>query len=284
MDILSLYTNSPYFWLFFAALILGACISKITKPVKVKDEKEKERKVTGKWIIICIYLSIVILLILAAVFIPGIDKISENTSLIFTYFFILLVFFFLAFRFKKAIGLPSVMVFILLIVFVLLFLQAITAFTGETEIAQVKVHYADEKEMTIEIIRNGMIPELIDMNGEYFAPIVEVIIFDDFLVFFGYKTWYRFIGLTSFAYEKNDEGLYTYRQQNTDFYFKNPLGISDWLYKLVQENQEIIPGVKTVQVEIDLFKVFEETGIEPEKFRTYSIRIQNDGGTQIVEI
>jgi len=30
--------------------------------------------------------------------------------------------------------------------------------------------------------------------------------------------------------------------------------------------------------------VFEETGQEPEKFKAYSIRIQNDGGIQIIDL
>jgi hypothetical protein len=284
MELLSLYTSSPYFWFFFAALFLGACISKITRPVRARDDRDRENKTTRKWIIVCINLSVAILFVLAGLFVPGLDKFTESTGFLFSYFFILLAYFFIAFRFKKAIGLPSVMVIVLLAVFALLFLQSITAFTGETEIAEVKVHYAGDNEMTLEVVRKGAPPEMVKMDGEYFAPVVEIVIFDDFLVFFGYKTWYRFIGLTSFAYEKNEDGLYTYRQQNTDYYFENPLGISNWLYKFMRENQNVIPGIKTVQVEIDPFKVFEESGLEPEKFRTYSIRIQNDGGIQIVEI
>lgn len=284
MEILTLYTSSPYFWFFFAALFIGACVSRITRPIRAKDDKERDKRINRKWIMICIYLSAAIMLILAGFFIPGLEKFKENTAVLFTYFFILFIYFFLVFRFKKAIGLPSLLVFIILIVFILLFLQSITAFTGETEIAQIKVHYAKDNEMNLEIIKKGVSSNIIDMDGEYFAPVVEVVIFDDFLVFFGYKTWYRFIGLTSFAYEKNDQGIYTYKQQNTDYYFESPLGISNSLYNMIQENQEIIPGVKTVQVEIDLFKVFEESGLEPEKYHTYSIRVQNDGGVQIIEI
>ena len=154
MDTFSLYAASPYFWFFFAALFFGVCISKISKPVKGKNEKDKENKITRKWIIICIYLSIGILLVLAGLFIPGLEKITENPGALFFFFFILIIYFFLAFRFKIAIGLPSSIILILLVIFILLFLQSITAFTGETEIAQVKVHYAKDNVMTLEIIRD----------------------------------------------------------------------------------------------------------------------------------
>ncbi len=285
MNILSFYAASPYFWFFFASLFLGAGVSKITKPVKEKEEKiKKEKEKNRKWIFICIYFSAVILLLLAGLFIPGLEKTIENISTLFIFSIVLVVYFFLAFRFKKAIGLSSLFILIALIFFVLLFLQAVIAFTGETEIAQVTIHYAKESAMTLELVREGAPPVIIDMDGEYFAPIVEIIIFDDFLVFFGYKTWYRFLGITSFSYEKDDNGLRTYRQEDTDYYFKNPDGISDWLYVFIQENHDFIPGIRTVQVELDLFKVFNETGVEPEKYRTYSIRIQNDGGIQIIDI
>ncbi len=282
MDIFSLYTASPYFWFFFAALFSGAAFSKATRPVKVKKDKEKE--VDRKWIIICINFSIALLMVLTGLFIPGLDEAGENPGALFLFFIILFVYFFLAFRFKKAIGLPSSIIFILLITFVLLFLQSIISFTGETEIARIKVHYAKDNTMALEIIRDEAEPALIDMDGGYFAPIVEIVIFDDFLVFFGNKTWYRFLGLTSFSYEKDDSGIRMYKQEDTDYYFKNPVGISEWLYTLIQNNHEFIPGIKAVQVEIDLVKVFEETGQEPEKFKAYSIRIQNDGGIQIIDL
>ena len=285
MDILSFYAASPYFWFFFTSLFFGAGLSKITRPVKEKGEKvKKEKEMNRKWIFICVYFSAAILLFLAGLFIPGLKKTIESNGNLFIFSIILLVYFFLAFRFKKAIGLPSSFILITLVFFILLFLQSVIAFTGETEIAQVKVHYAKDKVMTVEIIREKEEQVIIDMDGEYFAPVAEVVIFDDFLVFFGYKTWYRFLGFTSFSYEKNDNGLRTYRQEDTDYYFQNPVGISDWLYEFIRENHDSIPGIRTVQVEMDLFKVFDETGVEPEKYRTYSIRIQNDGGIQIIDI
>ena len=52
--------------------------------------------------------------------------------------------------------------------------------------------------MKLELVPRGGGAVMIDMEGQYFAPIVKVVIFDDFFVFLGAKTWYRFEGMTSF--------------------------------------------------------------------------------------
>jgi hypothetical protein len=105
------------------------------------------------------------------------------------------------------------------------------------------------------------------MKGTSFSPIVKVVIFSDLLVFLGAHTWYRFEGMTSF-----DQNL---RQQDTDFRFARPLGISERLWKLFEENETRIPGVKTAQIELIVKRAKE--------FAVYGIMVQNDGGVQIVQ-
>ena len=80
-------------------------------------------------------------------------------------------------------------------------------------------------------------------------------------------TWYRFEGMTSF-----DQNL---RQQDTDFRFARPSGISERLWKLFEEYETRIPGVKTAQIELIVKKAKE--------FATYGIMVQNDGGVEIVQ-
>ena len=113
------------------------------------------------------------------------------------------------------------------------------------------------------------------MAGSYFAPVVKVVIFDDYFVFLGSRTWYRFTGLTSFAVQKGEAGQ-SFRQQDTDYYFPAPQGISEKLWSFYERHEARIPGVKSVQVEMDLKKARE--------LATYSLRIQNDGGLEIVEL
>ena len=100
-------------------------------------------------------------------------------------------------------------------------------------------------------------------------------IFEDFFVFLGAKTWYRFDGITSFESEKTGEGR-SFRQQDTDLTFPSASGISEKLWDLYERYEARIPGVRTVQVEMDLKRVRE--------LSVYSLRIQNDGGLQILEV
>jgi hypothetical protein len=64
------------------------------------------------------------------------------------------------------------------------------------------------------------------------------------------------------------------RQQDSDFRFPHALGISERLWKLFEENETRIPGVKTAQIEM--------TSKLAKEFSTFGIRIKNDGGVQIV--
>ena len=96
---------------------------------------------------------------------------------------------------------------------------------------------------------------------------MRVVIFDDLLVFLGARTWYRFEGMTSF-----DDNL---RQQDTDFRFARPDGISEGLWKLFEKYEKQIPGVKTAQTELIVKRARE--------FASYGIMVQNDGGVEVVQ-
>jgi hypothetical protein len=170
-------------------------------------------------------------------------------------------------RFKRAVGIPVAVLAIALAVVVALFLQSIHAYTGETEIASIRAISVDSASMRLQLVARGSAPVLLTMKGTHFSPIVKVVIFSDLLVFIGARTWYRFEGMTSF-----DENL---RQQDTDFRFARPTGISEWLWKMFEENDTRIPGVKTAQIELIVKKARE--------FATYGIMLQNDGGVEIVQ-
>jgi hypothetical protein len=150
---------------------------------------------------------------------------------------------------------------------VLLFLRSLHAFTGETEIATVRVLSVEASSMRLQLVPRGDEPVLLTMKGSSFSPIVRVVIFNDYLVFFGARTWYRFEGMTSF-----DDSL---RQQDTDFRFARPPGISERLWKLFETYEAWIPGVKTAQTELAVKRARE--------LSTYGIMVQNDGGVEIVQ-
>ena len=121
--------------------------------------------------------------------------------------------------------------------------------------------------MRLELAPRGAAPVLLTMDGVYFAPIVKVVIFDDLLVFLGAKTWYRFEGMSSF-----DENL---RQGKSDYRFPQPSGLSERLWAFFEKNETRIPG-ETAQIEMVMKRARE--------FATYGIKVQNDGGVEIVPI
>lgn len=262
-------TGSAYPWLLFSALFTGASLSRATRRTSGGgDPHLAERERTLKWVFFSLTFSLALLFALCAVFIPGPAGFGRPPQL----FFYLAAsgLFFLAFRFRKSFG---VVFFILLLAFAVtlfLFVQSLTAFTGETEIARVRIlalgREGGEPVMTLELTSAETEPRVLRLKGVYFAPVVRVIIFEDYMVFLGRSSWYRFEGLTSF-----DED---FRQQDIELFSSRSFGISKRLWDFYELHEARIPAVKSVQVEMDLKKVRE--------FYSYSLMLQNDGGLQIL--
>ncbi len=265
------FLSSPFPWVFLASVALGMAVSRATTSTAKK--KEPERAKAWKWTFFCLYLSAAFLLALAAVFIPGPSKLLDVRLLWLALATAGVTFF--AFRFKKAVGIPVVLLAAALVIMTGLFLQSVHAFTGETEIAKVRVISANASAMKLELVPASGEPEMLSMEGDYFAPIVKVVIFNDFWVFLGSKTWYRFEGITSFR-EVDENGRLTLHQGNTDYYFPKPSGISDSLFRYMEKNEGRIPGIKAVQISLD--------GKRAREFSSYSIRVENDGGVEIVPL
>ncbi len=266
--------GSPYPWLAVSALFLGAALQRATRrahPRYLGDDREKAR--ASKWLFFSLFLSLAVVAALGAVFVPGSIRLAQPRFLYFYTACTALAF--LALRFRKSLGTITLFLILALALTAGLFLRSLTAFTGETEIGRVRVLAARSGEMKLEIVAARGEPVIRPLAGSYFAPVVKVVIFDDLYVFFGAKTWYRFEGFTSFALQKTDAGQ-SFRQQDTDYYFPEPQGVSQRLWELFELYEGRIPGVRSVQVEMDLKKARE--------LATFSLRLQNDGGLQIVEL
>jgi hypothetical protein len=279
MDSNLLILQTPHLWLVVTGLFCGAALNRALRPAAYPRWRaaDPERARTVKWTFFTLYLCLAVVAVLGAVFVPGPQQILDPGLL---YLFAgSTVFFFLVFHFKKTIGLLAVILAIALAGTLMLFLQSLNAFTGETEIARVRVLDVQERGMKLEILPAEGESVVAWLKGSYFAPIVKVVIFDDYVVFLGAKTWYRFEGVTSFEMERIGTGTEV-RQQDTDYYFPAPTGIAAKLWDLYERYDSRIPGVKTVQVEMDLKRVRDK----PRELSVYSLRIQNDGGLQIVDV
>jgi nitrate reductase NapE component len=256
-----------------AGIFVGAAVSRAS--VRSSHRRNPERANTVKWILFCIFLSVGIILAMIAVFVSGpVGIVDWRLRLIAG---VAAALSFCATRFKKALGIPILVLLLACMACIGLFLQSIHAFTGETTIATVRIISANDESMRLELIPRDGEPVLLNLEGDYFAPIVKVVIFDDLLVFLGAKTWYRFDGVTSFKLVKED-GEYRFRQGSTDFYFHQPPGISEVLWRLFEANEKRIPGIRTVQVEMDLKK----PNTQVREFATYDVVVRNNGGVEIV--
>jgi hypothetical protein len=262
LSIVGSVVSSPFPWVLLVGLFVGAALARATTRAGVRGDPDRAR--ARKWVFVCVLLSIAVALGLCAVFVPGPSKILDIRLAWAAGVAALLAF--AALRFKKALGIPVTVLLLAAVILLGLFLQSIRAFTGETEIASIRVISAQSASMRLELISRDREPAILTMDGVYFAPIVKVVIFDDFLVFLGAKTWYRFEGINSF-----DEKLLAVK---STYRFPQPPGISERLWTLFEQYETRIPGVKTVQIELVTKRARE--------FATYGIRIQNDGGVEIV--
>ena len=255
--------HSPLPAVILGGVFAGAALSTATR--RTRQKADPDRASTRKWILACLSLSLAVIFGLLAVFLPGPARILDPRLAWAAGISAAVAFF--ALRFRKSMGIPVVALVIALVAVVALFLQSIHAYTGETEIASLRAIGVDSTSMRLELVPRGGQPVLLTMKGTSFSPIVKVVIFNDILVIMGARTWYRFEGMTSF-----NEDL---RQQDTDFRFTRPFGISERIWQLFEEYETRIPGVKTVQTELIVKKAKE--------FASYGIMVQNDGGVEVVQ-
>jgi hypothetical protein len=254
--------GSPLLWVILAGMFVGAALSRATMRPGRKGRAGHAR--TRKWVLVCLWLSIATVMGLLAVFIPGPSRILDPRLAWAAGGAAVIAF--AALRFKKALGIPIVVLLLVAVIAGGLFLRSIHAFTGETQIAEIRVISTGTADMRLELVTKGSLPVLLNMKGDYFAPIVKVVIFNDLFVFLGATTWYRFEGMTSF-----DRNL---RQQDTDFRFPQPTGMAEKIWRFYEKNESRIPGVKTAQIEMVLKKA--------EPYGRYRVMVQNDGGVQVV--
>lgn len=264
--VFKLILSSPYPWFFGASLCLGGFISCLTRNPSQsrRPEKAKERKRFWCALSLCLFF----LFLLGGFFIPGLEKAWD----IYLYIFLLAgsAVFLLAFRFRKAFGLPLLVLACLLLGVWGLFLQSITAFTGETEIARLKVTSAENNLLKFDFLdQQGTVTSL-EMPGSYLGVEVKELIFHDLFVFLGARTAYRLVGIKSAGKVAGSE----LTQELRAFELPRPQGIGEDIYQFVTNHLEFFPFIKTAQVQI--------TYIQARSGTTYSVRIQHDSGVEIM--
>src|SRR5271166_4113346 len=143
--------QSPLPWVIAGGLFAGAALSQATQ--RTRHKADPERAATRKWILACVLLAAAVIFWLLAVFVPGPARILDP-KLAWVGGIATGVAFF-ALRFRRALGIPIVVLAIAFVATFGLFLQSIHAFTGETEIASVRAISASSDSMRLEIISRG---------------------------------------------------------------------------------------------------------------------------------
>lgn len=268
--------TDPLPWVFLAGVFLGAAASRATR--RTAHRPDPHRASTVKWALFCVWLSLAVLSAVAAVLLPGSHKLLARASggawrfaepllpWVALAGFVLAL---LASRFRRAVGIPIAVLAIVAVAALGLFFQSVRAFTGETEIATVKALAVDGGKMRLEVQLEGRPSEVVELEGDQFATEAKVVIFDDLWVFLGAKSWYRFVGLQSFA-TRDGRAV----QMPTMWTPDRAPGITETLWSWFEENDDRIPGVKTVQTELTLKRA--------RALGTWAVMIQNDGGVEIV--
>jgi predicted DNA-binding WGR domain protein len=272
VDVYQTLVDNPYLWVFGASLAAGGALAQLA--VFPSRRRNPTRARTVKWVLFCVNLSVAVSAVVAGIFLTDLVHRLDRALVYFALIVVGLAF--LGLRFKKAVGIPMFVLVTAVVVLSISFLQAWGAFTGETEIAEVTVLAATGGSLYLELeLPDDVPPTILAIEGEYFAPVVEMVIFEDWCVFLGRRSLYRFIGLSGFVRERDETG-YRFRQTPGDYYFPEPSGITGSLYQWFEANEQRIPGVKSVQVEVDLKRA--------RTLHQYSIRVQSDGGVQIIDV
>lgn len=156
---------------------------------------------------------------------------------------------------------------VLIIVIFFLFLRSITAYTGETKIAEIFVSEKNEQGLTLHITpinqNDTPFPKIVKIKGERFGLIIYQVIFSDLAVFLGAKTRYAWLGITGFDS--------SFRQKSL-LLFPDTLN-KKAIFEKIERHELALPFIESAQADISTKIAVENT--------VYEVFIENDGGTTI---
>lgn len=157
-----------------------------------------------------------------------------------------------------------------IIVLFFLFLRSITAYTGETKIAEIFVSEKDSEGITLQITpinqNDTPFPKIVKIKGERFGLIIYQVIFSDLAVFLGAKTRYAWLGITGFDS--------SFRQKSL-LLFPDTLN-KKAIFEKIEKYELSLPFIESAQADIST-KIAVKNAV-------YEVFIENDGGTTIKKL
>ncbi len=236
--------SSPFFWIALSALFCAAAASFSTLNAKKwkKPQKIRSRKI----IFFSVFMSAAVAAAALGIFVPGPEKIV-NIKLLF-FFGALVLIFFAAVRFPRSIGIPFAFLCLLLAAFVSLLLQPWHPLRETQMIGKFRVLSRQQDSITVEYIDFGSgeiegNEEFFTLQGPAFAPLVDVLILDDYYVFTGRRYSWRFAGMKAYSGAAADG---QYAPAGPPVLVKEEPGIAFNLSRLLQAREDSLPGI-TIQ-------------------------------------
>ncbi len=189
MDCNSIPLHSPYFWTLFASGFLGASLSRMTMPTRDSINPARARGV--KWALVCVYLSVMVSFGMVAVFIPGPHKILDIRLLF--YFLAAACIFFLAFRFKRFVGIPVALVLLVAFFLFYTFLHYWNCPSEDGIIGEFRPIRKEPSELELVVYYEG-VPSFLTVSGASVKAAIISLSIADYYLLGAEEQLYRFYG------------------------------------------------------------------------------------------
>ena len=229
----------------------------------------REQARTSRIIFFSLYQSAAIMFALAGVFVPGPERILDMRLL---YLFgIGSAAWFLAFRFKRSVGIIVVVVVVGYLFVILLTIGVLAPMNEDSELATVRVLSSRESKLRLEINRPERSPEIAVLDGDHFAPIVTLVVFDQLYPFFGAWKWYRLEGFVTQQLLRNN--LIEHEKQ-TVYRFSDPVAMPIEVWRAFRDASLVGIGITTFEAGIDFVRARE--------MRSFVILLDRSGAVHVI--
>lgn len=191
--------ESPYFWLFWSGLFLGASINRLLRPTRRVD----------RWALATVYLAIALAAAASALIIPRIEAthaggasfVPTDPGLRWLYFGCAAACAgFVAMRFKRSVGLPLLVAAAILAFIVGTGLRPFKPLLARgSEVGHFRLLSVNGEAMNVEVNVAGSLPVLGAIQASALAPMVRLVNFADYYFFLVAPSFYRLDGLAAFS-------------------------------------------------------------------------------------
>ena len=251
----------PHTWVFFAGIFMGAALSQAT--VIPSRTANPEAVKSRKWTICWILLSFSLVCGVCAVFFPGAKNIIDPGLPL--YAGIVTGVFFLAFRFKKAVGLPVFLIAVIAVILLVYEFKPLYARSGQAEAAEFTILSRRDSTYGIEVRAAGT-SSLLDVPDGEISVFCRTMDLHKYYPLGGGRHLYRFGGFRVFTEKDEKTTDIPYGDGSSAEY------LLDWMVR----NRLKIPGIRAAAAETGFFT--------PVLLQTYRVLLDDEGVISVTPV